>query len=265
MKITIITCCYNRVDTLAESLRSAMAQDYGDIEHIIVDGASTDGTLDIIRKAEAEVQTPAFRKAHPGYHLRVISEPDTGMYNALNKGLRAATGDVITWLHSDDTFYDNSTLSAAAEAIEGTGCEFLYANGLYVRADAPEHVVRDWQGGEFAAWKVRQGWLPLHTTCYVRRETVERLGGYDERYRIASDTDWLLRYMRTEGLRVAYLRRYVVRMKMGGLSTNTSSWKKMWHEDVSIFRAQGIRCAQLHKLEKMSWKVPQYVRALFHP
>lgn len=262
MKISIITSCFNRAGTIRASIDSVLAQDYAEVEYIIVDGASTDGTMLIVEEFARETQTEAFRRERPGFQLKIVSEPDSGMYEAINKGIRMATGEVIALLHSDDTFFDRHTVSAAMEVIAQTDCELLYADGLYVDAEHPNLLVRDWQGGTFAPWKVRHGWLPLHTTTYMRRSTMQRLGLYDEQYRIAADTDLLLRYLLTPGLRVEYLRRYVVRMKVGGLSTSLFNTRRMWVEDIRVLRSHHMPLPELTKIEKMAWKVPQYLRAM---
>jgi len=253
MRISIITSCYNREATIRETIRSVLEQDYPDIEYIIVDGASTDGSVETIRSAIAGHEDK----------VKFISEPDSGMYEALNKGIRMATGEVIALLHSDDMMFDTHTVSDVMREMEHTGCDFLYADGLFVDAQRTEKVVRNWIGGRYSKWKVRHGWLPLHPTCYIRREVMERLGLYDESYRIAADTDLLVRYLLENTLSVEYLKRYVVRMRMGGLSTDNSRRAKMWKEDIRVYRSHGFRHVTLTKIEKMMWKVPQFIKAKF--
>ncbi len=263
MKISIITSCYNREATIRDSIRSVMAQDYPDIEYIVVDGASTDKSLDIIREEEERTKDNYFTASHPMFTMKVISEPDSGMYEALNKGIRMATGEVIALLNSDDTQYDSNTISDIVSEMERTQCEFLYADGLFVDAENTDKVVRNWIGGRYRKWKVRHGWLPLHPTCYIRRDVMTRLGLYDESYRIAADTDLLVRYLLENDLRVTYLKRYVVRMRMGGLSTDNSRRARMWREDIRVYRSHGFRHVTLTKIEKMMWKVPQFIMAKF--
>lgn len=255
MKVSIITSCYNRKDTVRNAIESVLSQDYSDIEYIIVDGASTDGT----QKAIEEMIND--KPAH--IDIKYISEPDSGMYEALNKGIRMATGDVIALLHSDDMMFDTHTVSDVMREMEHTGCDILYADGLFVDAQRTDKVVRNWIGGRYSKWKVRHGWLPLHPTCYIRREVMERLGLYDESYRIAADTDLLVRYLLENDLKVEYLKRYVVRMRMGGLSTDNSRRAKMWKEDIRVYRSHGFRHVTLTKIEKMMWKVPQFIKAKF--
>ena len=232
-----------------------LTQDYPDIEYIIVDGASTDGT----QKAIEEI----IKNKSTHIDIKYISEPDSGMYEALNKGIRIATGDVIALLHSDDMMFDTHTVRDVMREMERTGCDFLYADGLFVEAERTDKVVRNWIGGRYSKWKVRHGWLPLHPTCYIRREVMERLGLYDESYRIAADTDLLVRYLLENTLSVEYLKRYVVRMRMGGLSTDNSRRAKMWKEDIRVYRSHGFKHVTLTKIEKMMWKVPQFIKAKF--
>ena len=248
MKVSIITSCYNRAGTIRCAIESVLAQDYPDIEYIIVDGASTDGSTEIIRQYEGRV-------------ARIISEPDRGMYEAINKGIRAATGDIVGLMHSDDFFFDNHVVSDIVKRFEGTDADFVYGDGLFVDCNDTNRVVRNWIGGSYQRWKVKCGWLPLHPTCYIRRDVMWREGLYDESYKIAADSELLVRYLMTGGLSVTYLKEYVVRMRMGGLSTDSAKRKKMWGEDIRVYSSHGL-WPTLTKLEKMAWKVPQFVLAL---
>ena len=248
MKVSIITSCYNRAATIRSAIESVLAQDYNDIEFIVVDGSSTDGSLDIIREYVDRISI-------------IISEPDHGMYEAINKGIRVATGEIIGLLHSDDFFYDNGVIGRIVKRIKRTHADFLYGDGLFVNPDNTNKVVRNWIGGGYRLWKVRHGWLPLHPTCYIRRDVMMRLGLYNESYKIAADSDLLVRYLLTGGLTVTYLNEYIVRMRMGGLSTDSAKRKKMWEEDIRVYVLHGL-WPTLTKLEKMAWKVPQFVLAL---
>ena len=246
MKISIITSCFNREATIGQAIESVLAQDYPDVEYIVVDGASRDRSLQVIE--------------HYGNRIaRIVSEPDHGMYEAINKGIRMATGEVIGLLHSDDFLFDTHVLSDLAACFEQTRADVVYGNGLFVDAGNTNRVVRNWVSGPFHPWKVRCGWLPLHPTVYVRREVMERTGLYDERYKIAADTDFLLRCLLDTSWRVEYLDRYIMRMRMGGLSTDRARRKQMWREDVAIYREHGFPGVLL-KLMKMGWKVPQFLR-----
>jgi len=251
MKISIITSCYNREATIRDAIRSVLGQEYPDIEYIIVDGASTDGSVG------------AIKEAIKGYEERVkfISEPDHGMYEAINKGIRLATGDYIGLVHSDDFLYSSQTVAHIVKRLKGTHADFLYADGLFVNAENTDKVVRNWIGGEYRLWKVRHGWLPLHPTCYIRRDVMMRRGLYNETYRIAADSDFLFRYLLGGDLTVTYMPEYIIRMRMGGLSTDSARRKEMWKEDIRMYNSHGMN-PTITKIEKMLWKVPQYVTAL---
>ena len=246
MTITVITTCFNRVNTIEHAIDSVLRQSYADVEYIVVDGASTDGSWEKIQQYGAKIG-------------KMLSEPDHGMYEAINKGIRMATGDYILLLHSDDRMFDDNVLKDVAAFLgQHPQTDLLYADGIYVSADNPQHVVRNWKGHRFHRWKIKTGWLPLHTTCFIRRETMMAHGLYDERYKIAADTDLLLRYIGNKDVRVTYYPRYIVRMLMGGLSTDSARRKAMWKEDVEIYNAHHMP-GTLMKLMKMAHKVPQYL------
>lgn len=250
LKVSIVTTCFNRSATVVNSVRSVMEQTYPDIEHIVVDGCSTDGSVEAIKACGST------RIAH------LISESDKGCYNALNKGLRLATGDIVCWLHSDDVFYNEDVIRDVVAAFESEKCDLIYANGLFVNPSDPNWVIRDWVSGEYNDRKMENGWLPLHTTVFVKRDIYEKSGGYCEDYRIASDSFWLLKVMYKTGIKIFYLKQYVVRMNYGGLST---SWEKSllrWREDLDVYSRSGISPFKA-LVQKILRKVPQFVSGLF--
>ena len=247
MKVSIITTCYNREKTIAQAIESVLGQDYPHIEYIVVDGMSQDRSLEVIRSYGSRI-------------TKVIAEPDGGMYEAINKGIKAATGEVIGLLHSDDFLMHNHIIAEIVEHFQKTSADMLYGDGLFVDADETEKVIRDWRSGNYHRWKVRLGWLPLHPTVYIKRSAIEQYGLYNEKYKIAADSDFLVRYLYKADLQVEYLGKYVLRMRMGGLSTDSQKRKAMWKEDVDLFRANGFWGVP-EKILKMGWKVPQFVHA----
>lgn len=249
MKISIITSCFNREATIRGCIESVLAQDYPNIEYIVVDGASKDNSLAIINEYKDKIS-------------KIISEPDHGMYEGINKGIRAATGDIIGLVHSDDFLYSPNTISRIVEKFQQTGADFLYGDGLFVNPENTSKVVRNWVGGDYRLWKVKHGWLPLHPTCYIRRDVMEKRGLYNETFKIAADSDLLFRYLLGGDLSVAYLHEYIVRMRMGGLSTDSAKRKQMWREDIRMYHSHGMNPV-ITKLEKMMWKVPQFIKAKF--
>lgn len=250
MKVSIITSCFNRKETIRGAIESVLAQDYQDIEYIVVDGASTDNSLDIINEYKERIDI-------------IVSEPDHGMYEAINKGIRMATGEIIGLVHSDDFLYDNHVITDVVRKFEETGADFIYGDGVFVNNQDIQKPVRNWIGGFYCRWKVRCGWLPLHPTCYIKRDVMLREGLYDESFKIAADTDLLVRYLYKVHLKVKYLHRRIIRMRMGGLSTDSQKRKQMWDEDIRLYTAHGFRPVILTKLMKMAWKIPQFVEAKF--
>lgn len=247
MKVSIITSCYNREETIRGAIESVLSQDYPDIEYIIIDGASKDNSLSIINEYKDKIS-------------KIVSEPDHGMYEAINKGIRLATGDIIGLVHSDDFLFANNTISHIVNEFQKTGADFIYGDGLFVDYNETEKVVRNWIGGNYRLWKVKHGWLPLHPTCYIRREAMLKRDLYNETYKIAADSDLLFRYLVKGDLTVSYLKEYIIRMRMGGLSTDCARRKQMWKEDVRMYQSHGISPI-ITKIEKMLWKVPQYIKA----
>lgn len=223
-----------------------MSQTYQDVEHIVVDGASKDNTVGIIKKCNSpRIAT-------------LVSEPDHGVYEALNKGIRLATGDVVGWLHSDDVFYDDDVLKDVMETFERTGCDMVYGNGLYVDAKNPKRIMRRFISGSCSDGKLMRGWHPLHTTVFVKRDIFERFGLYNESSRVASDTEWLISIMFRTGIKIEYLKdRYIVKMNLGGLSTSKIHKILGWHEDLQIYRKY-VRFPYLSLMCKILRKIPQF-------
>lgn len=249
MKVSIITSCYNREATIRDAIESVLAQDYPNIEFIVVDGASKDNSLQVINEYKDRI-------------AKIVSEPDKGMYEAINKGIRMATGDIIGLVHSDDFLYSPHTISNIVKQMEETNADFLYGDGLFVQAENTNKVVRKWIGGAYRLWKVKHGWLPLHPTCYIRRDAMLKRGLYNESYKIAADSDLLFRYLLGGDLTVTYLKEYIIRMRMGGMSTDSARRKQMWKEDIRMYNSHGMN-PTFTKIEKMLWKVPQFIKAKF--
>ena len=183
MKITIITVCYNRKATIEKAILSVLKQNYCNIEYIIVDGNSTDGTKEIIESYRDKIN-------------QFISEPDKGMYDAINKGLQLATGDIVGLMHSDDEFYDKNVIDRIVSRFNSDSTiEGVYGDGVYVSNDKEERLIRDRIGGVFSLKKIKKGWLPLHPTVYLKKSVIDKNGLYSLDFKIASDTEFLLRYL----------------------------------------------------------------------
>lgn len=228
MKVSVITVCYNRKATIEQSIKSVLDQDYPDIEYIIVDGNSSDGTQEIIR--------PYLDKI-----AKYISEPDKGMYDAINKGLGLATGDIVGLMHSDDVFYDTAVVSKIIEKFKNnSNINAIYGDGIYVTNDDEQKIVRNRIGGDYDYKRLKSGWLPLHPTVYIKKSIIEKYGYYNLDFKIASDTEFLLRYLFKHKINVAYLNTYIVKMRMGGLSTSYRRAFEVLREDYRIYKFHNV-------------------------
>ncbi len=243
MKISIITITYNSAKSLPRALESVRSQTYGDIEHIIVDGASTDGTKELIE---------AYAAAHKNVHW--ISEPDKGIYNALNKGIHMATGDVIGFLHSDDKFYSQDTIAHIAAAFASSKADVVYGDLEYCKG---EKVTRSWKSNTFNPRSLKYGWMPPHPTMYVRREVYKQVGEYDSWFRISADYDMILRIF-TAGYKTHYIPQVLVSMETGGASNkNAKARLSKTQEDYIVLRKNNVgagyvtvACKQLRKVRQ---------------
>lgn len=246
MKISIITITYNSAKSLPRALQSVQSQLYGDIEHVIVDGASTDGTTDLIKKYADQYK-----------NVRWISEPDKGIYDALNKGIRMATGDAIGFLHSDDVFYSTDSVAHIARALEEEGVQVVYGDLQYCNG---EKVVRRWKSNDFNPCALKYGWMPPHPTVYVRREVYQEVGEYDEWFRISADYDMMLRIF-TAGYRSRYLPEVLVSMEVGGASNkNTKARLSKTQEDYIVLKKNHVGAGYLTVACKQLRKVRQFIR-----
>lgn len=206
MKISVLTVCRNAARTLPATLASFFAQDHDDKELIVVDGASTDNTAEVVAR-------------HRSPRLRFVSEPDRGMYDALNKGLRLAAGEAIGILNADDTYHDRHALGRIADALEASDIVFGHLD--FVVDHEQKGVVRRWRGRQRPAEGFRTGWMPAHPTFYVRRRVAETVGEFDLSFRIAADYDWMLRAVELHGFRTSLIDAVLVDMMVGGISTGS--------------------------------------------
>ncbi|KHQ50193.1 glycosyltransferase family 2 protein [Mameliella alba] len=206
--ISIVTAVYNRASTLEQALDSVAAQTHPEIEHVIQDGGSTDGTLELI-------------KARLPSNISLVSEPDNGLYDAINKGISRCTGDVIGLMHSDDFFANDRVLEQVARAMEDPAIEGVYGDLDYVSGTDTGRIIRKWRSGSYTMHSLRRGWMPPHPTLYLRREVYERWGLYDTSFRIAADYDAMLRYMVKGAVRLVHVPEVFVKMRVGGESNRS--------------------------------------------
>ncbi len=243
MKISVITATFNSEKTVYSALQSVDNQKYIDVEHIIIDGKSSDKTLDIV----AEFQRVS----------KIVSEKDSGIYYALNKGIALATGDIIGFLHADDFFADDEVLSKIAEKFDNEQLDVLYADLQYVSAEDPTKLIRHWQAGEFSRKKLANGWMPPHPTFYVKKSIYERFGFFDTQFRIAADYDLMLRFLQKD-IVIGYLPQITVKMRVGGISNrNLKTILQKSKEDLLAIRKNNIGNI-FTLLKKNIRKLPQF-------
>ncbi len=222
MKISIVTATYNSARTVRDTLRSVAAQSFENVEHIIVDGQSQDDTLAILEANRDRI-------------ARIVSEPDGGIYDAMNKGIALATGDVIGLLNSDDVFASRDSLRDVAMAMRDPQIECCYGDLVYVDADDLSRVVRYWKSRSFVPGLFRSGWVPPHPTFYVRKDVYERYGNFDLNYRLAADFELMLRLMEKHRVRSVHVPRVLVKMRLGGATNQSLS--NIWKQNVEIYRS----------------------------
>jgi len=228
VKISVVTAVYNRRATIGQSVESVATQTHSDIEHVIQDGGSTDGTLDILA-----------RKSDP--RIALLSESDAGIYDAINRGIQRTNGDIIGLMHSDDFFAAPDILARVATVMADPDIDGVYGDLDYVAADDTSRIIRRWRSGAYDAKKLGKGWMPPHPTLYLRREVFDKHGLYDTSFGIAADYDAMLRYLVKGQIKLAYIPDVMVKMRVGGES-NKSLRKIVLksQEDYRAIRRNGV-------------------------
>lgn len=249
MKFSIITVCLNSAATIRRTLESVGAQDHAEREYIIVDGGSTDGTLEIIRNSGIRVD-------------KLISGPDRGIYDAINGGLAAATGDVIGILHADDVYQSADVLSGVARAFAASPqADMVFGDVVFVSPDDTDRVVRYYGSRRFRAWKLRFGWMPPHPGTFIRRSACQRIGPYALDLKIAADYEMFVKALLVQRMRFVRIDRVLVRMRAGGLSTSgLRSSVRLNREIVTACRRNGVYTNLFLVLLKTPFKLLELFR-----
>jgi glycosyltransferase len=208
MKISIITIAYNSGHSIADAINSVLSQTYTDIEYIIVDGKSKDNTVEVVKSFGDRIS-------------KFVSEPDKGIYDALNKGVRMATGDVIGFMHSDDLFASDTIIEKVAEIFKNHDTDSLYGDLQYVYKNDTNKVLRYWKSGKFTIGRLRRGWMPPHPTFYVKKKIYDQHGVFNTDFRIAADYDTMLRFLGKYRITTHYLPEVMVKMRVGGASNRS--------------------------------------------
>jgi glycosyltransferase involved in cell wall biosynthesis len=248
MKVSIITVCFNSAATIRDTIESVRAQNYPSVEYIIVDGGSTDGTLDIIKEYGDSISI-------------LISEPDNGIYDAMNKGIRAATGDVVATLNSDDFYVDSSSVQRLVACMEMSDSETVFADLVLIDPDDTEKTIRYYDSSRFHPKKLKYGWMPAHPTFLAKRVLFDEWGLYSLDYHIAADFEMIVRLLHRAKVSYAYLPEVAVKMRTGGVST--ANFRNSWvlnNEIVRACRENGLETSLPRVLMKIPAKLFEYVR-----
>ena len=228
MKISVITAVFNRAGTIREAMTSVQRQTYRQVEHVIQDGESSDGTLQEIAALTNEA-------------TRLVSERDQGIYDAINRGISRACGEIIGLMHSDDFFAHDRVLEKVAARFADPHIDGVYGDLQYVSAANPSRIVRQWRSGEYDRSRLARGWMPPHPTLYLRREVFDRFGLYDTSFSIAADYDAMLRYLAQGQIKLAYIPEVMVKMRLGGESNRSAERIiRKSREDLRALRNNGV-------------------------
>jgi glycosyltransferase involved in cell wall biosynthesis len=245
LKITLITVCFNAANTIADTLDSIALQTHRDIEYIIVDGASNDDTVDIIRRHKVKV-------------AKLVSEPDKGLYDAMNKGLKMATGEFIGFLHADDVFANEGVLELVANVGSDSSVNVILGDVKFVAASDPTKVVRYYKAQSFTPAKLSRGIMPPHPGSYIRRSAYVDVGPYDLAYKLSADFDYFVRLFHVKGYKSHIVASTFVHFRTGGASSSLGAMWKMYREVVRSCRTHKLRSGYLKVATKYPEKCMQF-------
>lgn len=246
MKISVITVCYNSATTIGDALRSVAAQTHPDLEHIVIDGGSKDGTQDVIRQNGARV-------------AQFVSEKDKGIYDAMNKGLARATGDVVCFLNSDDFYATPEALSIVAREMRDESIDALFGDVAFIDPANPEKIIRRYRSDRFTPKSLAWGWMPAHPASFIRRAVYETEGGFKTDYRIAADFEFVARTFGKKPYRFRHVAEVFVKMRVGGVSTGGLKSKLVLNREVlRACRENGIRTSMARILMKYPLKLLEH-------
>ncbi len=247
MKVSIITVCFNSAETIEDTIKSVLSQDFKDIEYIVVDGGSTDGTLDIINRYKNDI-------------AKVISEPDNGIYDAMNKGFRSSAGSIVAALNGDDIYAEKSIVGQMAEFIETKDLDAAYGDLVYVDRRDNGHIKRFWQPGPYKKGAFHYGWVIPHPTFFCRKEIFEKHGYFNDKMQIAADFELMLRFIEKNHIKVGYLPEVIVKMRTGGKANVLRGMIQGNKEIMKSFRLNDLRLSPWFFVRKPLMKIPQLFR-----
>lgn len=250
LKFSIITAVHNSKDTIEDCLSSVASQTYRNVEHIIIDGGSTDGSVETIMNSKFKIK-----------NSKVVSEPDKGIYDALNKGIKLATGDVIGLLHADDVYHDENVLAKVAQKFEHEKTDSVYGDLVYVDKQNLNKVIRYWKAGIFTENSLLKGWMPPHPAFFVKKQIYDKYGLFDTNLKIAADYDMILRLLGRHKISTAYLPEVLVKMRWGGKSNKSiKNVLQKSYEDYQALQKNNFQNAALILLQKNLSKLSQFFK-----
>lgn len=249
MKVSIITVCFNSAKTIEDTIQSVLSQDYPDIEYIIIDGASSDKTLEIIERYRDKIAI-------------VVSEPDLGIYDAMNKGIAQASGDIIGILNSDDVYNASNSVSTIVNAMTAKGVDCAFSDLVVVDSPQSNKVLRYYNSGQFTIDRFKYGWMPAHPTFFVKASIYKKVGPYALDYKISADYEMLIRILWVQRASYVYLPIPLVKMRWGGVSTSSSRQILLLNQEiVRACKANGINT----NLFLLMLKIPRKMLERFRP
>jgi len=246
MLVSIITATFNSSNTILDCINSVDSQNYIDIEHIIIDGASSDNTIELIGSVKNRVKT-------------IVSEKDTGLYDAMNKGIAKASGEIVGILNSDDIYLNNNTISKVVDAFRSHEVDCVYADLFYVEKSDTNRIVRYWRTKEYTLGSFRRGWHPAHPAFFLRKSVYNKYGNFDLSFKLASDFELMLRVLEKHQVSSFYLQEPLVKMRLGG-ETN-KSMKNIYNQNlecITAFRKNGLKVSYLYPVYRLLPKLAQY-------
>jgi len=246
MKVSVVTVTYNSAETIEETIKSVISQNYKNLEYIIIDGQSKDNTLNIVNIYKETIAL-------------VVSEKDLGIYDAINKGIKKATGDIIVALNSDDMYASNDIISKVVELFKSTNADAVYGDLNYVDRFNTSKIIRKWKSGNYKKGQFLKGWMPPHPTFFVRNYCYEKYGIFNLSLKSAADYELMLRFIHKHQIKVAYLPQLVVNMRAGGQSNvSFKNRYKANKEDRKAWEMNGLKPGVFTLLRKPLSKIKQY-------
>lgn len=247
MKVSIITVCHNSATTIEDTIQSIIAQDYPDIEYIVIDGNSSDNTTNILNEYKGRI-------------AKLVSEPDNGIYNAMNKGINLSTGDIIGFLNSDDIYSDDNIISRIASTVKQGNYEAVYGDLVYVDSRNTSKIIRYWKAGKYREGIFRSGWAIPHPTFFCRRNLFEKYGCFNEQFKVAADFELVLRFIEKHRIKVGYIPKILVKMRIGGKANILKGIIHGNREIIRSFRMNNLRISPSFILIKPLTKLSQYFK-----